>query len=50
MPEQLDNQITLFIRDQKTERHAFNVKALKALVIDPAVEQGYPLNGSEEFE
>jgi len=52
MPQNLDNQITLFIRDEKTGRHAFNPKALKALGVDPAVarELGYPLKDSEESE
>jgi hypothetical protein len=47
-----DNQITLFIRDEKTGRHAFNPKALKALGVDPAVarELGYRLKDLEESE
>ena len=46
------NQISLFIRDEKTGRHAFNPKALKALGVDPAAarERGYPLKESEETE
>jgi len=45
MPEKSDNQITLFIRDEKTGRYTFNAKALKALGFDPAVarERGYQL-------
>jgi hypothetical protein len=52
MPQNSDNQITLFIKDEKTGRHAFNPKALKALGVDPAVarERGYPLKDSEEPE
>jgi hypothetical protein len=52
MPQNADNQITLFIRDEKTGRHAFNPKALKASGVDPAVarELGYPLKDSEEPE
>jgi hypothetical protein len=43
MPERSEHQITLFIRDEKTGRYAFNAKALKALGIDPAEvrERGY---------
>jgi hypothetical protein len=37
MPQNLDNQIALFIRDQKTGRRAFNAEALKILEIDPEV-------------
>jgi hypothetical protein len=37
MPQNLDNQITLFIKDENTGRHAFNPKALKALGVDPAL-------------
>jgi hypothetical protein len=49
MPQSSDNQIALFIRDEKTGRHAFNTKALKALGIDPALarERGYPLKEQE---
>ena len=36
MPQNADNQITLFIRDEKTGRHAFNPKTLRALGVDPA--------------
>jgi len=52
MPENSDNQITLFIRDEKTGRYAFNAKALKALGVDPAEarERGYPLKDPEESE
>jgi hypothetical protein len=50
MPEKSDNQITLFIRDEKTGRYTFNAKALKALGFDPAVarERGYQLKELEE--
>ena len=52
MPQNSDNQIALFIRDEKTGRYAFNTKALKVLGIDPAVarERGYPLKATEETE
>jgi hypothetical protein len=45
MPEKSEHLITLFIRDEKTGRYAFNAKALKALGVDPAEarERGYPL-------
>ena len=51
MAQNSDNQITLFI-DEKTGRHAFNPKALKALGVDPAVarELGYPLKDPDESE
>jgi hypothetical protein len=44
----LGQLITLFIRDEKTGRHAFNPQALKALGVDPAVarELGHPLKDS----
>jgi hypothetical protein len=50
MPQSSDNQIDLFIRDEKTGRRAFNIKALKALGIDPALarERGYPLREQSE--
>jgi hypothetical protein len=52
MPQGSDDQITLFIRDEKTGRHAFNPRALKALGVGPALarELGYPLEDSEEPE
>ena len=52
MQENSDNQIALFVRDERTGRRAFNAQALKALGIDPAVarELGYPLKDSEESE
>jgi hypothetical protein len=52
MSQNSDSQITLFIRDEKTGRHAFNPKALKALGVDPvaARELGYPLKESEELD
>jgi hypothetical protein len=45
MPEKSEHLITLFIRDEKTGRYAFDAKALKALGVDPAEarERGYPL-------
>jgi hypothetical protein len=51
MPQKQEHQIALFIRDEKTGRHAFNPKALKALGVDPvaARERGYTLKDSEEF-
>jgi hypothetical protein len=50
--EKADNQITLFIRDEKTGRHAFNAKALKALGLNPseARDRGYPFKDPEESE
>ena len=50
MPQNPDDQIALFIRDEKTGRRAFNPKALKALDVDPAAarERGYPLKDSEQ--
>lgn len=36
MPENSDNRIALFVRDEKTGRYVFSAKALKALGIDPA--------------
>ena len=52
MQEKADNQITLFIRDEKTGRHAFNAKALKALGLNPseARDRGYPFKDPEESE
>ena len=52
MPQNLDNQITLFIKDENTGRHAFNPKALKASGVDPALarELGYSIKGSEDLE
>jgi hypothetical protein len=51
MTQNSDGQIALFIRDEKTGRLAFNLRALKALGIDPALarERGYPLK-EEEIE
>jgi hypothetical protein len=45
MQENSENQIVLFVRDDRTGRHVFNVRALKALGIDPAEarDRGYPL-------
>jgi hypothetical protein len=49
MRENSENQIALFVRDDKTGRHVFNVQALKALGIDPAEarDRGYPLTNSQ---
>ena len=51
MPQKPDNQIALFIRDEKAGRYAFNAKALIALGLDPkeARERGYPLKEPEEL-
>jgi hypothetical protein len=51
MPQKPDNQIALFIRDDKTGRYAFNAKALIALGLDPeeARERGYALKEPEEL-
>jgi hypothetical protein len=40
-----ENQIALFVRDERTGRRVFNAQALKALGIDPAEarDRGYPL-------
>ena len=35
MQENSENQIALFVRDERTGRRAFNAQALKALGIDP---------------
>jgi hypothetical protein len=45
MQENSDNQIALFVRDERTGRRVFNAQALKALGIDPAQarDRGYPL-------
>ena len=45
MQENSDNQIALFVRDERTRRRAFNAQALKVLGIDPADarDRGYPL-------
>jgi hypothetical protein len=47
-----ENQITLFIRDEKTGRYVFNAKALKALGVDAdeARGRGYSLKEPEESE
>jgi hypothetical protein len=49
MSEKSVNEIALFIRDEKTGRHAFNAKAMKALGVDPseARERGYLLKEPE---
>jgi len=45
MQQQFDNQIALFIRDERTGRYVFNAQALKALGIDPTEvrDRGYSL-------
>ncbi|MGA7786656.1 MAG: hypothetical protein WCA56_00685 [Xanthobacteraceae bacterium] len=50
MSEKSVNEIALFIRDEKTGRHAFNAKALKALGVDPseARERGYLLKSPKD--
>jgi hypothetical protein len=52
VPEKSEHQITLFVRDEKTGRYAFNARALKALGVDPveARERGYPLNELEKSQ
>jgi len=52
MTEKSDNQISFFIRDEKSGRYAFNSKASKALGVDPreARERGYALEETEEPE
>jgi hypothetical protein len=47
-----DDQIALFIRDDRTGRHVFNVQALKALGIDPveARDRGYPLTNLSQSQ
>lgn len=36
MQKNSEDQIALFVRDERTGRRAFNAKALRALGIDPA--------------
>jgi len=36
MQKKLDNQLALFIRDERGGRLAFNARALQALGVDPA--------------
>ena len=47
-----DNQIALFVRDDRTGRRVFNAQALKALGIDPAEarDRGYPLTNPRESQ
>ena len=35
MKENLDDQLALFVRDERTGRHAFNAQVLKVSGIDP---------------
>ena len=51
MQENPDNQIALFVRDERTGRHVFNAQALRALGIDPAEvrDRGYPIKNPDEF-
>ena len=52
MQENSDDQLALFVRDEKTGRRAFNAQALKALGIDPAKarDRGYPLTNLQESQ
>jgi hypothetical protein len=52
MQENPDDQLSLFVRDERTGRHVFNGQALKALGIDPAEARarGYPLTNLEESQ
>jgi hypothetical protein len=52
MLDQHNDQIAIFIRDERTGRLAFNVQALRALGIDPAEAEalGYPLKGLDDIE
>ena len=45
MQQQFDNEIALFVRDERTGRYVFNAQALKALGIDAAEarDRGYSL-------
>ena len=51
MPEKSDEQISLFVRDEKTGRYLFNAEALQALGIDPAKvhERGFPTSSNRSF-
>jgi hypothetical protein len=42
MQQQFDNEIALFVRDERTVRYAFNAQALKALAAE-ARDPGYSL-------
>lgn len=50
MPDNPDDQIASFVRDETIGRRAFNAQALKLLGIEPAEahDRGYPLKGLEE--
>ena len=50
MQENPDNQIALFVRDERTGRHVFNAQALRALGIDPAEvrDRGYPIKNLDK--
>jgi hypothetical protein len=52
MRENSENQIALFIRDDRTGRQVFNLQALKALGIDPAEarDRGYPLTNLSQSQ
>ena len=52
MQRNSEDQIALFVRDERTGRRAFNAKALRALGIDPAEarDRGYLLMDFEEFQ
>jgi hypothetical protein len=45
LQQQFDDQITLFVRNERTGRYVFNAQALEALGIDPAEarDRGYSL-------
>jgi hypothetical protein len=47
--ENTDDQIALFVRDERTGRHAFNAKGLRAMGIEPAeaLDRGYRLKALE---
>jgi hypothetical protein len=50
MSHNFNDQIALFIRDEKTGRYSFNAEALRALGVDPAEasDRGHPVKQPEE--
>ena len=50
--QERDKEITMFIRDERTGRLAFNAEALKALGIDPAEARarGYSLKNFDDLQ
>ena len=50
MPEESDETISLFLRDERTGRRVFNARALQALGIDPVDvhERGFPISHQRE--